>query len=189
MENSRTIQSQKTRDKIYENSIKLFIKNGFNKVTIKDIATASKVSVGSFYNYFQSKQDILYVNYKIGDKSFENFVSEGVHGNNAKEKIEAYMLYYIDFVLTQPFDFIEILYTPDNTLFLKEGRLMQTLLNPLIEDAKEKSEITRNFTVEEINEYLFMCMRGLVFHWCLHKGSFDLMKYAKEYFPIIIGSL
>lgn len=189
MENSRTIQSQKTKDKIYETSLKLFIKNGFDKVTIKDIATASKVSVGSFYNYFQSKQDILYVNYKIGDKSFEDFVSKGIPGNNAKEKIEAYMLHYIDFVLTQPFDFIKILYTPDNTLFLKEGRLMQTLLEPLILDAKEKNEFTKNFTDKEINEYLFMSMRGLIFHWCLHKGSFDLLKYAKVYLPMIIESL
>ena len=99
------------------------------------------------------------------------------------------MLYYIEFVLTEPFDFVYILYTPSNTLFLRENRLMQTLLDPILEDAKNKGEFASNLTMKEINEYLFLSMRGLIFHWCLHNGSFDLLERAKQYLPMIINSL
>lgn len=189
MENNRTIQSKKTRYKIYDTSIKLFTKHGFESVTIKDITNAANVSVGSFYNYFKSKQDVLYDKYRIADQHFKEFVSEGIPGNNNKEKIQAYMLYYIEFVLTEPFDFTRILYTPSNTLFLKDNRLMQTLLNPILEDAKNMGEFASNLTIREINEYLFLSMRGLIFHWCLHNGSFDLLERARQYLPMIISSL
>lgn len=189
MDNNRTIQSRKTKYKIFDTSIKLFTKHGFENVTIKDITNAANVSVGSFYNHFKSKQDVLLEKYRIADELFKEFVSEGIPGSNNKEKIKSYMLYYIEFVLTEPFDFTCILYTPSNTLFLRENRFMQTLLNPILEDAMNKGEFVSDLSIKEINEYLFLSMRGLIFHWCLHSGSFDLLERASLYLSMIISSL
>lgn len=188
-ENSRTIQSQNTKNKIYQTSIRLFKEHGYDHVTIQDIATSANVSVGSFYNHFQSKENILHEKYFLADEVFKEFIATGIPGKDQKERIKLYMLRYIDFVLTHPLDFIKILYNTDNMLFLKEGRPMQTLLNPLIKDAKEEGEITSHLTVDEINEFLFLSMRGLIFHWCLHNGSFDLYHRADTYLSIILKSL
>lgn len=187
--NSRALQAVKTKQKIYENSIRLFKKNGFDKVTIQDIAKASGVSVGSFYNYFGSKQDILYDRFVIADEIFSEFSSAGIKGNTYKDKISNYMLFYIDFVLTQPYDFTKVLYNNDSKMFLRKGRAMQTLLDPLIQSAVDSGEIGCEMSVDEINEFLFQAMRGLVFHWCLNDGGFDLRERAIRYLNLYVKAL
>lgn len=187
--NNRKIQAQKTKEKLYNTSIKLFKSKGFDNVTIQDIAKASNVSVGLFYNYYKSKNDILYQQFLIADEIFKDFVENKIQGNTIKEKIKNYMLFYIDFVKNQPFDFTKILYNNDNALFIKEGRAMQTLLDPFIEEGLKTGEITASMEVKEINEYLYQSMRGLIFHWCLHNGSFDIHKRAEKYLDLIIKSL
>ncbi|WMJ77776.1 TetR/AcrR family transcriptional regulator [Sedimentibacter sp. MB35-C1] len=187
--NSRSIQAKKTKEKIYNISIKLFKSKGFDNVTIQDIAKAANVSVGLFYNYYKSKNDILLQQYVKADEIFNEFVSNGIKGCTSKEKIKNYMLFYIEFVEEQPFDFIKILYNNSNTLFIKEGRAMQTLLNPIIEEAIDAGEITVPMKVNEINEYLYQGMRGLIFHWCLYNGSFDIYKRAEKYLDLMIKAL
>lgn len=186
---NRTIQAEKTKKRIYNTSIKLFKSKGFDNVTIQDIATAANVSVGSFYNYFKSKTDILNVQYIIADETFNEFVNKGIMGTTIKEKIKNYMLFYIDFVKNQPFDFIKILYNNSNTLFIKEGRAMQTLLDPIIEEGIAAGEIKTDMSVSDINEFLYQSMRGLIFHWCLYNGSFDIHQRAEKYLDLIIKPL
>ncbi len=187
--NSRAIQAQKTKEKIYKVSIKLFISKGIDNVSIQDIAKSAGVSVGSFYNYYQSKLDVLYQNYKNADKVFTDFVGTGVKGEKTKEKIKNYMLFYIDFVISEPFEFTKLLYNNNNTLFLKKGRSMQTLLMPIIDEGIKNKELIIDMSTEEIIDYLFMSMRGLIFHWCLHNGNFDLHTSADKYLDLIIKSI
>lgn len=46
---------------IVDNSAKIFIKKGYHKATMREIAKACKMSVGAIYHYVGSKQDILYL--------------------------------------------------------------------------------------------------------------------------------
>ena len=187
--NNRSFQAQKTKTKIYNASVKLFKNRGFENVTIQDIAKAANVSVGSFYNYYSSKNEILNDNYVAADEIFTEFVGNGVEGSSAREKIKNYMLFYIDFVKNQPFDFIKILYNNSNKLFIREGRAMQTLLNPIIEEGLASGEITVSMDVSEINEFLYQAMRGLIFHWCLHEGGFDIHERADKCLSLLVKSL
>lgn len=187
--NSRSLQAQKTKERIYATSIRLFKSKGFDNVTIQDIAKAANVSVGSFYNYYNSKNDILNQEFLKADKIFNEFIVYGLKENTSKQKIKNYMLFYIDFVKNQPFDFIKILYNNSNTLFIKEGRAMQTLLDPIIEEGIKSGEIKVQMSINEINEYLYQSMRGLIFHWCLHDGSFDIHERAEKYLDLMIKAL
>jgi len=99
------------------------------------------------------------------------------------------MLFYIDFVLTQPYDFTKVLYNNDSKMFLRKGRAMQTLLDPLIQGAIDNGEIRSEMSVDEINEFLFQAMRGLIFHWCLNDGGFDLKERAVKYLSLYISAL
>ncbi|MDF2950220.1 MAG: transcriptional regulator, TetR family [Sedimentibacter sp.] len=187
--NSRSIKAHNTKEKIYSTSIKLFRSKGFDNVTIQDIAKAANISVGLFYNYYKSKNDILNQQFVIADEIFGNFIKNGVQGDTMKEKIKNYMLFYIDFVEDNPYDFTKVLYNNNNTLFIKEGRAMQTLLDPYIEEAIKSGEITTPMSVDEINEYLYQAMRGLIFHWCLYDGSFNIHQRAEKYLDLMIKSL
>jgi AcrR family transcriptional regulator len=49
------------RHQIADAAVQLFIKKGFHKTTTRQIAQSSGFSIGSLYEYFASKEDILYM--------------------------------------------------------------------------------------------------------------------------------
>jgi len=49
------------RRQIADAAVRLFIERGFHKTTTRQIARAARISIGSLYEYFTSKEDILYL--------------------------------------------------------------------------------------------------------------------------------
>jgi AcrR family transcriptional regulator len=52
---------ERRRRQIADAAVQLFIEKGFHKTTTRQIASASGFSIGSLYEYFASKEDILYM--------------------------------------------------------------------------------------------------------------------------------
>ncbi len=55
----RTEQKENRRQQILLSSLELFVRRGFHKTTVRDIAENCKISVGLLFHYFPTKQDIL----------------------------------------------------------------------------------------------------------------------------------
>jgi AcrR family transcriptional regulator len=49
------------RRQIADAAVQLFVEKGFHKTTTRQIARAADISIGSLYEYFTSKEDILYL--------------------------------------------------------------------------------------------------------------------------------
>ena len=84
---TRQIQALTTKNKIYKIAIELMEKNGYENIKIEDICKKAKVSVGSFYNYFKSKSDILNEIFKRADNYFESEVIDNLKSINSLDKI------------------------------------------------------------------------------------------------------
>jgi len=52
---------EERRRKIVEASVELFVRKGYHPTTTREIARAAGVSIGSLYEYVQSKEDVLYL--------------------------------------------------------------------------------------------------------------------------------
>jgi len=48
-----------TRDRILQAAVRVFSRNGFDRASVKSIAEEAGVAVGSIYNHFGSKDDLL----------------------------------------------------------------------------------------------------------------------------------
>jgi len=48
------------RDRILQAALALFLRNGFARTGVREIAALSEVSAGSVFNHFESKEDVLY---------------------------------------------------------------------------------------------------------------------------------
>ena len=55
----RQIQANDTRNRVYKTALELMETKGLNNTSIEEISMKAGVSVGTFYNYFKSKDDIL----------------------------------------------------------------------------------------------------------------------------------
>ena len=52
---------ERRRRQIADAAVRLFIDKGFHKTTTRQIARAADISIGSLYEYFNCKEDILYL--------------------------------------------------------------------------------------------------------------------------------
>ncbi|MDQ0339382.1 AcrR family transcriptional regulator [Caldalkalibacillus uzonensis] len=52
---------QKRREQMIEAAVSLFIEKGFHKTTTREIAAKAGFSIGTLYEYIQSKEDVLYL--------------------------------------------------------------------------------------------------------------------------------
>jgi AcrR family transcriptional regulator len=52
---------ERRRRQIADAAVQLFVAKGFHKTTTRQIARAADISIGSLYEYFPSKEDILYL--------------------------------------------------------------------------------------------------------------------------------
>ena len=62
--------AESTKEKILFASIKLFSQIGYSEVSMRDIAKEVGIQVGSIYNHFKSKKEILEAMYKYYDEQW-----------------------------------------------------------------------------------------------------------------------
>ena len=56
----KIVNIQEKRESIALSSTKLFLEKGFNKLTVSEVALNANIAKGSIYNYFDSKEDIVF---------------------------------------------------------------------------------------------------------------------------------
>ena len=183
---TRQIQALTTKNKIYQIAIDLMEKDGYENIKIEDICKKAKVSVGSFYNYFSSKSDILSEIFERADSYFETEVIGNLKSIKSLEKIVEFFTYYANYNEVIGIDTMKQLYKFNNKLFITEGRYMQTSLQTIISDGQMKGEISKNSTKDEISKYLFITARGIAYDWCLHDGEYDIKEFMNNYFKQLV---
>lgn len=89
----------------------LFRSKGFEATAIKEITDAAGVSVGNFFHYFSSKNDILAENFHEDDGIFLALEDSSLFRSQGSERIVEYLCIYAKFVASVGFDFSKELYT------------------------------------------------------------------------------
>lgn len=143
LEKKKSAKSQK-RKKIIDKAWELFAKNGYEETKVEDITRELGVSKGSFYTYFETKDELLYeILGKIKKKIVEAL--ETINTNQKPEKILE------DYVKIKMNSAVEIL----NNMRLDS--LQKNICNPKLicffEEIREKSiDFIKINIVEKFNE-------------------------------------
>lgn len=181
-ETRRGQQARESKDRIYETGIELFTEKGFDDTSIAEICRKAGCSVGAFYHHFSSKDAIIEEKFRRVDREVVRWGKAGSAGKSGAEPERSCgrdaVLYYMDsyanLVTASGLEFSKRFYTWRNKNFIKKGRRMQVQLETLLQRGIDSGELKLTLSAEEACEWLFVCARGMVFHWCLHEGSFDL---------------
>jgi AcrR family transcriptional regulator len=88
----RERKKQRTRELIAESARRLFVKRGFERVTVAEVARAAEVSEATVFNYFPTKEDLLY--WRL--ETFEEELLETIRG---REPGESFLAAFGRFVL------------------------------------------------------------------------------------------
>lgn len=107
---------ERRRRQIADAAVRLFIEKGFHKTTTRQIATASGFSIGSLYEYFATKEDILYLVCDSIHAEVERGVTEAMSkATGGRDALAAVIREYFK-VCDRMSDFILLIYQETQSL-------------------------------------------------------------------------
>jgi TetR/AcrR family fatty acid metabolism transcriptional regulator len=186
---TRKEQAEETRNRIYNSAIELMEENGFGNFTIEDISKRAGVSVGAFYHYFDSKNDILEEIFSRADDYFSTYVVNSLKKNTIPEQIVEFFDHYAKFNVNCGVETTQQIFNPMIKFFIEDKRPMVEILEDLIWKGQEKNEIRKDTDAEELVKYLLSMARGIVFDWSLYDGSYDLEVKMHMYMGILVSTI
>lgn len=178
---SRKQQALETKTRIYQTALSLMEKKNYQSITIEEISKSAGVSVGAFYHYFKSKNDIFFEIYQEADRYFEEYVAMELKAAPGQPRILEYFAHYAEYCQRVGLDTVKSLYNPDNKLFIRYDRFMLQLLKQVVNEAQTEQLLTVDLSAQQITEYLLIAARGVVCDWCLHDGLYDLSDMMQQY--------
>jgi AcrR family transcriptional regulator len=107
---------EKRRDQIIEAAVDLFIRKGFHKTTTREIARASGFSIGTLYEYIESKEDVLYLVCDAIHAEVESRLREAITFNGTGLKILKMALRSFFRVMDQMSDRVLLIYQETKSL-------------------------------------------------------------------------
>ena len=183
----RQEKALETKNRIYTAAIDLMDRKGFENITIADISKEAGVSVGAFYHYFSSKNDILAEIFRKADDYFTQVIDE-LKKESVPEQIVEYFDHYARFNAASGAEMTQSLFSPKIKFFIKEGRPMLTILQDLVCRGQEKGELRADASAEELVRFLFVMARGVVFEWSLYNGGYDLEATMHKYIERLVST-
>ncbi|PWD98321.1 TetR/AcrR family transcriptional regulator [Marinilabilia rubra] len=120
-----------TRDKIYKQAIRLFVKKGFS-ASVNDLIAAVGIAKGTFYHYFKRKEDLIVELYKTLMFEVERECVTEYCNETAREYSFSVFSEIVKWFITHPekFNYIVIFETSP---YIKKvvGKVDETLQAPL----------------------------------------------------------
>lgn len=181
-----------TKGRIVSAAWKLFYEQGYENTTVEDIIFESETSKGSFYHYFNGKDDLLGSLSMIFDDKYEELKDTLDDTMAATEKL-AYLTHELFYMIDNSVS-IELLakllssqlVTHGEKHLLDRSRTYFKMLSQIIRTGQDRGELRDDMTVNEIVKAYAMFERALMYDWCLSNGEYSLSKYGEQLVPIFL---
>lgn len=192
--NKRQKQAMQTKENLVKAALYLMREKGFPNLTIRDLCQCAEVSIGTFYHYFSSKEDIINQGFGFYDLDLEEYLQTYVQTNpNPIRAIYDIIMNQTRYVADRTAGFTKELYI--GMLSIREGyatkdtrKYYQTILYYTKEAVKQGLFGTEK-SAEELTEFMIRTNRGDIIDWCLHDYEYDLLKRAQEDLFFILKGL
>jgi AcrR family transcriptional regulator len=187
--------AKNTREKIIKTAWKLFYEEGFAETTINDIIREADISKGTFYYYFNSKDDLLGTLSEVLEREYERLEGEEPEGLSCFDKliwlnyeVHSFMEKNIDYRLLAYLYSAQIVKESFSAL-LNRNRYYYRYVERLMEQGQKNGELTDEMSVSEMVRCFSMGERALVTEWCMNNGTFSLGEFSKRIFPVMMQGL
>ncbi|MCT2562819.1 TetR/AcrR family transcriptional regulator [Chryseobacterium herbae] len=179
------MKKEKVQERIIRVASELFYRQGFNSTGINQIIAEADIAIGSLYNHFSSKNDLLQA-YLIKQEVewFKGFEEHSVKISDAAEKILSLVDYRKKLQQSSKFagcHFIKIVAEVGDSSSAvsdfarqhkdKQKEMIRTLVN-------EYAESKKNIDTDILTEQIFLLIEGAVVTSTISKNadSFDLIQ-------------
>lgn len=179
MQGRREIKKENNREQILKAAINLFSVKGFEQTTVESITRKAKIAKGTFYNFFEKKEDVLlyFLDREIS-KSGQEIERKMDAQKTFADQIELLIATYFKHIFPDR-EFSKVL-IKERVVRIGTGHnknelnLMQTL-SVLIENAQAQGQIRQSIDARKMAEMIFALYTMYVIYW-----TNGLIKTKKE---------
>lgn len=177
---SREERAQTTREKLLDAAIELVNQYGMKYLTVRNICDEAGVSTGSFYNLFDSKDDLVFYYLQNVFTEYKQKVEEDASAYSSLEKVALIYRFYIQCVLETGLEFITGLYAANTNQafnFLERDSENEMVLDRVREyliEGKASGEIRSDVDINMALLRIGVIITGMIYYWCVFGGRIDL---------------
>ena len=182
----RQRQALEMRAKIQSAALTLFNREGFENVSVEEIAQAAGCSVGNIYHYFKSKDELVIQVTSSVDAQYQvleaGYLAD--EANSWRDKLLDFVEQALVISAEDPSlyrSFIHgIRYPQQGILRDNEKRVYFRVLRELVDGCREEKSIHPTRDREELVADLVALHRGMLLEWRIYEGSFDLPRRGRR---------
>lgn len=177
---ARKKQALEMRTHIQTVALDLFDREGFENVSVEEIAQAAGCSAGNIYHYFKGKDELALQVTSHVDSAYRELETAYLADRDtpAADKLLDFVGRALEISAEEDVlykSFIHALKYPEQgTLKIKADRVYFRLLHQLITDCQAEGAIRPDADADEILRELVVLHRGILFQWKVCQGLFDL---------------
>ena len=183
---SRKKQAMEMRSRIQAVALELFDKEGFENVSVEQIAQAAGCSVGNIYHYFKSKDELVIqvtssvdAQYSVLEESYLADEANSCHDELLDFVGQALVISANDPSLYRSF-IHGIRYPQQGILRDNEKRVYFRVLRELVDGCKQEGSVHAGRDREELVADLVALHRGMLLEWRIYEGAFDLPRRGRR---------
>ncbi len=191
---SRQLQAEAMKEKLQDIVQDMCRTKTLDEIRIKDIAAAANISMGNFYQYFDSKEAALIYSYKVKDGKWETLHFEEI--KDPLERVERIVATHLYAMIENSLCFDTQLYIAQlkeyDGYFFTDDRYLTRIMQETIETGQNEGSFKKDWTPMEIGIRILNFSRGLVYNYCImHREDPDnwilyALKCQEEYMSLFV---
>lgn len=182
----RKRQAIEMRAKIQIAALTLFNREGFENVSVEEIAQTVGCSVGNIYHYFKSKDELAIQVTQMVDEAYtvleEEYLAD--RETSGREKLLDFVGRSLEISASDEMlykAFIHGLRYPEQAVLQKnDKRVYYRLLRELVDLCQEEGSIHPSYDPDALVEDLVVLHRGTLFEWRIYQEGFDIAKQGRR---------
>ena len=162
-----------TRQKLIDAARVLILESGFNNFNVSDITEKAGVAKGSFYTYFEHKEEIIdaVTHQNIYPLREASLSMEG----SVVEKLSHYlyeaMSQIVEYGLISAQNWMQLGMNPGNVCVLNKMHLDMSIVEEILQSAVNTGELSIDTPISSIQHCIIAEFYGIVVTWCISNGS------------------
>ena len=174
------------RRRIQETALDLFDREGFENVSVEEIAQTVGCSVGNIYHYFKSKDELAIQVTQMVDEAYtvleEEYLAD--RETSGREKLLDFVGRSLEISASDEMlykAFIHGLRYPEQAVLQKnDKRVYYRLLRELVDLCQREGSIHPSYEPDCLVEDLVVLHRGTLFEWRIYQEGFDIAKQGRR---------
>jgi AcrR family transcriptional regulator len=184
----KAVDQELTREIIIDAARDLFVKKGYQHVSMRKIANELKYSHGAIYYHFKNKAELFYAlveqDFSLLDQELENILSQTIA---SRQKLSQLLLGFIQFGLTHQNHYEIMFLTKDEEIknYLAEGpnKSYERFAQAVYTLTNNKPNLQEIWSI-------FLMLHGFVAHYCRSGQTYeDVSELAKLHVNMIISAI